>query len=150
MEAHGATKKPAKALEYAKISKSIKRFKERLIAKKEAGELFGKESSTKLDGLLGSIHQTHQGTDLYPTVEEKAAHLFYFAIKDHPFVDGNKRIASLLLILFMVENNCLYNKKGERKLNDGALVALALLVADSKPDQKDAMVKLIVNLINKR
>lgn len=144
------TKKPAQPLGYAQISKAIARFKARLMEKHEASELFGKENEGRLSGVLGSIHQTHQGADLYSSIEEKASHLFYFAIKDHPFVDGNKRIASLLLILFMVENHCLYNRKGERRVNDSALAALAILVAESKPEQKEILVQLVVNLIGKR
>ena len=118
--------------------------------KKQASGMFGQEVGGKLEAVLGSIHQTFGGKELYPSVEEKAAHLLYFAIKDHPFVDGNKRIGCLLFLLFLIENNYLINKKGERKVNDTALVALALLIAESKPAQKDIMVKLIVNLINRK
>jgi len=96
------------------------------------------------------VRQSFDGIDVYPSIEEKAAHLFYFIIKDHPFVDGNKRIGSLMLVLFLIENHILYNRKGERRINDTALEALALLVAESKPNQKEVMVKLIVNLINKK
>ena len=85
--------------------------------------------------------------ELYPSVEEKAANLLYFLIKDHPFVDGNKRIASLLFIWFLEKNNFLSAPDGERKINDNALVALTLLVAESNPKQKDVMIKLIINLI---
>lgn len=144
------TKKPARQLKHQEIQKYIARFKQRLQNKKQASGLFGKEVGGKFEAVLGSIHQTYDGKEVYPSLEEKAAHLFYFAIKDHPFVDGNKRIASLLFLLFLIENNNLMNKKGERKINDTALVALALLVAESRPQQKETMVKLLVNLINKR
>ncbi len=144
------SKGPAKVLDYGSLQKSILAFKNRLMAKKEAGELFGKEVGGKFQAVLGSIGQTFGGKDLYPSLEEKAAHLLYFCIKDHPFADGNKRIGSLIFLLFLIENNFLMNKKGERKINDTALTALALLVAESKPSDKDAMVKLVVNLINKR
>ncbi len=144
------TKKSAKVLDHSSLQKSIQAFKNRLVAKKEAGDLFGKEVGGKFQGVLGSIGQTFGGKDLYPSLEEKASHLLYFCIKDHPFADGNKRIGSLVFLLFLIENNFLMNKKGERKINDTALTALALLIAESKPSDKDAMVKLVVNLINKR
>ena len=150
LDVDDTTKGSVQPLRYEQVAKSIQRFKERLLAKKEASDLFGKENEGKLEGLLGAIHQTHQGKDLYPSIEEKAANLFYLSIKDHPFIDGNKRIGSLLLILFMVENHILYNKRGERKINDTALVALAVLVAESQPSEKDVMIKLMVNLINKK
>ncbi len=144
------SKKKAVVLNYPEIQKSIAKFKERLMVKKEAGTLFGQEVGGKFQGVLGSINQTFSGKDLYPSIEEKAAHLLYFAIKDHPFADGNKRIGSLLFLLYLVENRYLLNKRGERKINDSALAALALLIAESKPDQKEVMVKLVVNLINKK
>ena len=140
----------AKYLDYDQIKKSIERFKTRLMKEKVATELFGSEVGNKLKQVLGNLGHTFSGKDLYPSLDEKAAHLLYFAVKDHPFVDGNKRIGALLFILFLVENNYLVNKKGERKINDAGLTALTLLVAESKPAQKDVMVKLIVNLINKK
>lgn len=144
------TKRPARALDHQNLQKSIAAFKKRLMAKKEAGDLFGREVGGKFAGVLGSISQTFGGKELYPSLEEKAAHLLYFCIKDHPFADGNKRIGALVFLLFLIENNYLMNKKGERKINDSALAALALLIAESKPGDKDAMVKLVVNLINRR
>ncbi len=148
LDLEGLSKKKPKSLQYEGVRKSIDKFKDRLVSKKEAGELFGQEVEGKLQAVLGSINQTYDGKELYPTIEEKAAHLLYFAIKDHPFTDGNKRIGSLLFMLFLVENHFLHNKKGERKINDAALITLALLIAESKPEQKEVMVKLIVNLIN--
>lgn len=144
------SKQKAKSLEYEGVKKTIAKFKERLIQKKEASELFGQEVGGKLLGVLGSINQTFGQKDLYASVEEKAAHLLYFCVKDHPFTDGNKRIGSLLFLIFLVENNFLMNKKGERKINDTALAALTLLVAESDPKQKETMVKLIINLVGKR
>src|SRR3989344_1170131 len=108
------------------------------------------EGYENLLALLGNIGQTYDGKEVYPTLEEKAAHLLYFAVKNHPFVDGNKRIGALLFILFLIENRFLHNKKGERKINDSALTAITLLVAESKPVQKEVIVKVIVNLINKK
>lgn len=150
LEFGDVTKKKAVPLKYEEVQKFIVKFKSRLVAKKEAGDLFGKEVGGKLQGALGSIHQTFGGKDLYSSIEEKAAHLLYFCIKDHPFADGNKRIGSLLFLLYLIENHALINKKGERKVNDSALAALALLIAESKPESKDTMVKLVVNLINKK
>jgi prophage maintenance system killer protein len=144
------TKRKSVPLEYEGVKKAIIKFKDRLTSKKEAGDLFGQEVGGKFQAVLGSIHQTFDGKDVYPSLEEKAAHLLYFSVKDHPFADGNKRIGSLIFLLYLIENHFLLNKKGERKVNDTALAALALLIAESKPDQKDTMVKLVVNLINKK
>ncbi|MGE5297833.1 MAG: RhuM family protein [Acidobacteriaceae bacterium] len=150
LELDKVSKKQATYLEYDKAKDAILRFKERLIQSGQASDLFGREVSNKLSAILASIKQTIASKDAYASVEEKAAHLFYFIVKDHPFVDGNKRIGCLLLLLFMIENHILYNRRGERKFNEQALAALALLVAESKPAQKDVMAKLIVNLINKK
>ncbi len=142
------SKRAAKSLNHIELQKSIAAFKKRLVAKKEASDLFGREVGGKFEAVLGSISQTFGGKELYPSLEEKAAHLLYFGIKDHPFADGNKRIGSLIFLLFLIENNYLMNKKGERKINDVGLTALALLIAESKPNDKPAIIKLIVNLIN--
>ncbi len=138
------------SLEYDSIKKSIARFKTRLIKDKQASELFGKEVESKLKAILGNIEQTFAGKPLYASLEEKGAHLLYFVIKDHPFADGNKRIGSLLFLLYLVENNRVYNKRGERLINDNTLTALALLIAESKPDNKEVMVALVANLIAKK
>lgn len=144
------TKKTMWALDYGKISQSIKRFKERLKKDRQASDLFGREVGDKLKALLGNIEQTFDGRGLYKSLEEKAAHLLYFAIKDHPFTDGNKRIGALMFMLYLIENNRIYNKKGERIINDSALTALALLIAESKPEQKEVMVNLVASLITKK
>jgi prophage maintenance system killer protein len=144
------TRKSAVHLDYDEIKKSIARFKTRLMKDKEASDLFGSEVGHKLSSVIASTQQSFAGKDLYPSLDEKAAHLLYFAVKDHPFVDGNKRIGALLFILFLVNNNYLINKRGERKINDAGLTALTLLVAESKPAQKDVMIRVIVNLINKK
>lgn len=150
LEIENTTKKTAYQLDYEQVNKTIQQFKARLMSKGEATDLFGKEVGDKLQGLLGSIEQTYNKQPLYTSMEEKAAHLLYFTIKDHPFVDGNKRIGSLLFLLYLIENHALYNRRGERKLNDNALTALALLIAESKPDQKEVMTKLVVNIINRK
>lgn len=140
-------KKPGPALNYGSLIDSIAKFKQRLMAKKEAGSLFGQEVGGKFKAVLGNIDQTFGQKELYPSLEEKAAHLLYFLIKDHPFADGNKRIGSLTFLLYLVENNFLYDKRGERKINDNTLTVLALLIAESKPQDKEVMVKLVANLI---
>ncbi|MDI6757663.1 MAG: virulence protein RhuM/Fic/DOC family protein, partial [Endomicrobiia bacterium] len=131
--------------------KAIVALKQNLLKKREAGDVFGIERERGvLKGILTGIDQTFDGNELYPGIEEKAAHLLYFVIKDHPFVDGNKRIASLLFIWFLEKNGALSNANGERKINDTALVAIALLVAESAPRQKDVLVNLIINLLNNK
>lgn len=103
--------------------------------------MFGNEREQGLSGILGNIEQTFGSKLLYPTVEEKAANLLYFVIKDHPFTDGNKRIACLLFIAYPSLQGTPFN------LNDNGMIALALLTAESSPDQKNLMVRLITNLI---
>lgn len=125
----------------------IGKIKKELMAKKEASELFRKEMDEKLTGILGNLYQTFGGREVYPSLEEKAAHLLYFIIKDHPFVDGNKRIASFLFVYFLDKNNFLYRKTGEKKINDNALTALALLIAVSDPKEKEKLIKIITNLL---
>jgi death-on-curing family protein len=134
-------------LTFADARAGIAELKEDLLRKKETGDLFGLERGHGIEAILGNLNQTFGGQDLYPSIEEKAAHLLYFVIKDHPFADGNKRIGSFLFILFLSRNHFLFKESGERKINDNALVALALLIAESKPSQKDVMVKLIINLL---
>ncbi|MCJ7650207.1 MAG: Fic family protein, partial [Candidatus Lokiarchaeota archaeon] len=89
------------------------------------------------------------GKDLYPSIEEKAAHLLYFVVKNHSFIDGNKRIAASLFLWFLNENKILYHEDGSKRLADNALVALTLLIAESRAEEKHTMVKVIVNLINR-
>jgi prophage maintenance system killer protein len=144
------SKSRASYLNYDQVKDSVERFRNRLIASKQATSSFAVESGSRLRNILNRVRQHLDGVDAYPSTEEKAAHLFYFMIVEKPFTDGNKRIASLVFILFLIENHLLYNRKGERRINDSALAALALLVAESKPSQKDIMIKLVVNLINKK
>jgi prophage maintenance system killer protein len=142
-------KKIVYTLDYEKIKQSIEQFKIRLIKNKEATEIFGREVDYKLKALLGNIEQTFDNQTVYQSIEEKAAHLFYFAIKDHPFADGNKRIGALLFLLYLIENHHFYNKKGDRLIPDTTLTTLALLVAESDPNHKDIIIKLVINLIKK-
>jgi prophage maintenance system killer protein len=126
---------------------AINDLKANLIAKGEAADIFGHERENSFKAILGNLEQTFDGQSLYYTIEEKAAHLLYFIIKDHPFFDGNKRIASLLFILYLDKNSRLRNSDGEIIINDNALVALALLIAESEPKNKELMIKLVINLI---
>lgn len=134
-------------LKYEEAINVIDKIKKDLITKKEASDLFGQENSDKFKGILGNIYQTFDRKELYPSLEEKGAHLLYFIIKDHPFVDGNKRIASFLFVYYLDKNNFLYRKTGEKKINDNTLTALALLIAISDPNEKDKLIKIITNLL---
>jgi prophage maintenance system killer protein len=141
-------RRPARiAVDYTQARENISTLKARLVEKGEASGLFGQERGDQLAGILGSIEQTFDGVSLYPSIEEKAAHLLYFVIKDHPFSDGNKRIGSFLFILFLRENGYLEDATGVPKINDNALVALALLTAESEPRNKELMIRLIMNLL---
>jgi len=113
-------------------------------------ELFGREKDESFKSSIGAIYQTFDGKDLYPSVEEKAANLLYFVTKNHSFTDGNKRIAAFLFLYFLDRNRILYDKKGNKRIADNALVALTLMIAVSKPEEKDTMISIIVNLINKK
>ncbi|OGE80801.1 MAG: hypothetical protein A3H72_00195 [Candidatus Doudnabacteria bacterium RIFCSPLOWO2_02_FULL_48_8] len=144
------SEKPGRVLNYEEVLKSIKRFRQRLQNAKQASDLFGVEVSHKLASIVGSIDQSFNSKPLYPSLEERAAHLLYFVVKGHPFVDGNKRVGSLLFLQYLIQNDIFYNRRGERKINDAALTAVTLLTAESDPSQKDVIIKLIVNLINKK
>ena len=111
-------------------------------------ELFGHEKDGSFHSSIGQIYQTWDGIDLYPSVEEKAAMLLYLVVKNHSFTDGNKRIAATLFLWFMENNRILYGSDGHKRIADNALVALTLMIAESKTDEMDMMVKVVVNLIN--
>jgi len=143
------TSKTKYQLDYKDAKTAIGELKSSLIEKKEATGIFGEERNNSFQGIAGNIYQTFGGKELYPSIEEKAAHLLYFIIKDHPFIDGNKRVGSFLFIVFLARNKFLFKKNGERKINDNALVALALLIAESKPSQKDVLIKLVINFLAK-
>jgi prophage maintenance system killer protein len=131
---------------YEEASKAIKNLKDKF----GGGSLFGNEKDDSFKGSIGTIYQSFGGVEFYPTVEEKAANLLYFVVKNHSFSDGNKRIAAYLFVWFMERNNILYREDGSKRIADNALVALTLMIAESKPDEKDIMVKVVVNLINFR
>jgi len=111
--------------------------------------LFGNEKDGSFKSSIGQIYQTFDGNDLYPSVEEKAAMLLYLVTKNHSFSDGNKRIAATLFLWFLNNNGILYHEDGTKRIADNTLVALTLMIAESKPEEKDVMVKVVVNLINK-
>ncbi|MCK5466071.1 virulence RhuM family protein [Candidatus Parcubacteria bacterium] len=134
-------------LKYEDCLDIITEIKKELIVKKEAGNLFGNEIANKFESIVKNLYQTFDGKELYKTAEEKAAHLLYLAIKDHPFSDGNKRIGSFLFVYFLDKNDYLYRKIGERKINDNTLIALSLLIAESNPKEKSVLIKIIINLI---
>ena len=137
------------SLDYDRTQQSIKTLKAGLLKRGEASDLFGQEREHYLQGILGNLDQTFGGQDLYASVEEKAAHLLYFLVKNHHFTDGNKRIAAFLFLWFLEKNNALYRKDGSKRIADNALVAMTLMIAESNPKHKDIIVKVIVNLINK-
>ncbi|MDY6847986.1 MAG: RhuM family protein [Thermodesulfobacteriota bacterium] len=139
-----ATSGPAVfVLEYDKAIAIVKSMKT------DFDGLFGQEKDQGFKSALGAIYQTFDGKDVYPSVEEKAANLLYFIVKNHAFTDGNKRIAAAVFIFFLARNGILYREDGSKRLADNALVALTLLIAESRPEEKDTIVKVIVNLINR-
>lgn len=111
--------------------------------------LFGNEKDDSFRSSIGQIYQTFDGTELYPSVEEKAAMLLYLVVKNHSFSDGNKRIAATLFLWFMNNNGILYREDGTKRIADNTLVAITLMIAESRTEEKDVMVSVVVNLINK-
>jgi death-on-curing family protein len=134
-------------IEYDEAISAVTELRKQLIAKKEATKLFGNEKDESFKSSLRSIVQTFGGQYLYPSIEEQAAHLLYFVIKNHSFSDGNKRIGAFLFIWFLEKNKHRFKSSGELKINDNGLTAIALLVAQSKPEEKEIIVQLIVALI---
>ncbi|MFK7906392.1 MAG: RhuM family protein [Chitinophagales bacterium] len=135
---------PTWKLTYAHAIHQIAVWKE----KQQATQLFGNEKDESFKSSLYTIYQTFDGIDLYPSLEEKAANLLYFIVKNHSFSDGNKRIAAGLFAYFLSLNQKLYRSNGTKRIADNALVAITIMIAESKPEEKDTMVKLVVNLIN--
>lgn len=122
---------------------------EELKEKFGGSQWFAHEKDDSFKSSIGQIYQTFGGQDLYPSVEEKAAMLLYLVTKNHSFSDGNKRIAATLFLWFMAGNDILYNPDGSKRIADNTLVALTLMIAESRTEEKDVMVKVVVNLINK-
>lgn len=123
---------------------------ERLRKKFGGSALFGNEKDDSFKSSIGQIYQTFGGEELYPSVEEKAAMLLYLVTKNHSFSDGNKRIAATLFLWFLNGNRILYHPDGSKRIADNTLVALTLMIAESKTEEKDVMVKVVVNLINQQ
>ena len=134
-------------IEYDEAKSAVTELRKQLIEKKEATELFGNEKDESFKSSLRSIVQTFGGQYLYPSIEEQAANLLYFVIKNHSFSDGNKRIGAFLFIWFLEKIKHRFKSSGELKINDNGLTAIALLVAQSKPEEKEIIVQLIVALI---
>lgn len=132
---------------YPEARAAIEELKRQLMLRNEASALFANEKDDSFRGILGNIVQTFDRQYVYPSIEEQAAHLLYFVIKNHPFSDGNKRTGAFLFVWFLEKNRHRFKASGELKINDNALVALALLVAQSDPAEKELMIKLIINLI---
>jgi prophage maintenance system killer protein len=126
------------------------RIVEQLRVQFKAGDLFGREKDQSLHASIKNILQTFDGREVYPSLEEKAAHLLYFLIKNHPFVDGNKRIGAALFLWFLEKNRTLYRKDGGKRIADNALVAMTLLIAESRPQEKKILCQVLVNLINRK
>lgn len=141
----GTQKRKAFPIDYNAARRAI----ECLRTQYQASDLFGKEKDNSFKGSLVSIFQTFDGKELYPSIEEKAAHLLYFLVKNHPFVDGNKRIAAFMLLWFLDKNDYLY-RNSKKRIADNTLVALTLMTAQSDAKEKAIIVKVIVNLINEK
>ncbi len=142
--------KSATVKEYYKITydEGI-RLVQQMRQKFGSSDLFGQEKDESFQSALGALYQTFGGKDLYPSVEEKAANLLYLVVKNHSFSDGNKRIAAALFVWFLERNKILYKSDGSKRIADNALVAITLMIAESQPKEKDIIVALVVNLINK-
>lgn len=131
---------------YENAIEAIKSLKEKF----GASDLFGMEKDASFRSSIGQIYQTWEGRDLYPSIEEKAAMLLYLVVKNHSFVDGNKRIAATLFLWFMQNNSILYRADGTKRISDASLVALTLMIAESHTEEMDTIVKVVVSLINRK
>jgi len=143
VEINNTTKKEAYILSYEEAKDIIEHMKTEF-----STDLFGHEKDESFKSSLATIYQTAFGNDLYPSIEEKAANLLYFIVKNHSFSDGNKRIAAAIFIYFMKRNNILYKNNGEKRITDNTIVAITLMIATSRSNEKDIIVKVLVNLIN--
>ena len=137
----GVTKGRAYILEYPEAMAIIELMRD------DFGGLFGVEKDQSFKGSLAAIYQSFGENDLYPSIEEKAAHLLYFVVKNHSFSDGNKRIAAAIFLHFLRRNNLLYEINGEKSMADSTLIAITLMIAESRPQEKDIIVKIVANLI---
>ena len=142
----GMTAREATPLTHEEAMRVVKLLRDKF----GGSELFGREKDNSLRGALAAVVQTFGGRDVYPSLEEKAAHMLYFLVKNHPFVDGNKRIAAALFLWFLEKNGALYRADGGKRIADNALVAITLLIAESRPAEKDILTRVVVNLIKSR
>jgi prophage maintenance system killer protein len=145
--APGRTSAPTATLDIATARVAIRTMRDDMVVRGENPGLFGQERGDALESVLLNIEQTWAGEALYPTIESRAAHLLYFVIKDHPLSDGNKRTASLLFLDYLRRNDALVGTNGQPRFSNTALVALALLVAESEASHKDLVIRLILNLL---
>lgn len=139
------TKEEAFRATYDNAMEAINALKEKF----GGSQWFANEKDDSFKSSIGQIYQTFGGEELYPSVEEKAAMLLYLVVKNHSFSDGNKRIAAMLFLWFLNNNKVLYAEDGHKRIADNTLVALTLMIAESRTEEKDVMVKVVVNLINK-
>lgn len=137
------SRRKAKAVDYNEAMKLIDAMRQKF----GDSAVFGKEKDQSLHSSLNAIMQSFNGKDLYPSVEEKAAHLLYFMVKNHSFVDGNKRIAAAVFLRFADKNRLLYDKEGNKRIADNALVAMTLMIAESRPKEKNVIAAMLTNLI---
>jgi prophage maintenance system killer protein len=145
IEIKSATAKESYQLAYDEGIRLVEQMRQKF----GGSSLFGHEKDESFKSALGAIYQTFGGKDLYPSVEEKAANLIYLVVKNHSFSDGNKRIAAALFVYFLDRNKILYKADGSKRIADNALVAITLMIAESQPKEKNVIVALVVNLINK-
>ncbi|MHB8907596.1 MAG: RhuM family protein [Syntrophales bacterium] len=141
-----AGEKTVHPLSYPEALRIVEQLRERF----GGSALFGRQKDEGLQSALGAVMQTFGGRDLYPSLEEKAAHLLYFLIKNHAFIDGNKRIGAALFLWFLEKNAALRDRTGERRISDAALVAVTLLIAESKPEEKEIIVRIVTHLLCER
>jgi len=146
-EVPGRPVAPTAALSLDDARAAYARLRDDLLGRGQAGPLFGQERGDALAAILGAIEQTFGGEPLYPNAQARAAHILYFVIKDHPFGDGNKRIGTLLFLDYLRRNGLLDHADGSPRLADNAMVALALLIAESDPAQKELMIRLVLSLV---
>ena len=145
IEIKSATAKESYQLNYDEGIRLVEQMRKKF----GGSSLFGHEKDQSFKSALGAIYQTFAGKDLYPSIEEKAANLLYLVVKNHSFSDGNKRIAAALFVWFLDRNKILYKADGGKRIADNALVAITLMIAESQPKEKNIIVALVVNLINK-
>jgi len=145
IESKKLTRRKAQPISYKEAKGIIAKLKDKFSGSTQ----FGIEKDKSLQSSINTVFQTFDGKDVYPSIEEKAAHLLYFLVKNHSFVDGNKRIAAALFLWFMDKNRLLYSSDGLKRIADNALVAITLMTAESNPEEKEIICKVIVNLINK-